>query len=156
MEKKKGRRSKYETIIKPKFNKIKELVEDGATDKEIIDYLGIATSTFYEYMNKYSEFSKLMRTNREENIKKLKDTLFKKAMGFQYEEKEVTTDGDGNARTRTITKTALPSETAILILLKHWDKDKDGVPKWSNDPATLQLKTEELKFKKETFEKDNW
>ena len=156
MEKKKGRRSKYETIIKPKFNKIKELVEDGATDKEIIDYLGIATSTFYEYMNKYSEFSKLMRTSREENIKKLKDTLFKKAMGFQYEEKQVITDSNGNTKESVFTRTALPSETAILILLKHWDKDKDGLPKWSNDPATLQLKTEELKFKKETFEKDNW
>lgn len=153
---KRGRKSKYETLVKPNFGKIKKLVEDGATDKEIIDFIGITSSTFYEYMNKYPEFSELMRTDREKNIEMLKDTLFKKAVGFQYTEYEETKDPDGNVRARKITKTALPSETAILILLKHWDKNQDGKAKWANDPATLELKFEELKMKKEHFEKDDW
>lgn len=122
--------------------------------KEVIAFLGITSSTFYDYMNKYSEFSELMRENRSKQIQELKDTLYKKAIGFQYTEIVETTEG-GCKKVQRYTKTALPSETAILILLKHWDKNKDGSPKWANDPATFELKKQELELKKQQAE-DDW
>lgn len=151
-----GRISKYESYVKSRFDEIRQWVQEGATDKEVIKALGINTSTFYDYMNKYPEFNKLMREGRQERITTLVNTLYKKAIGFQYEEIEETTDENGNTKTKKYTKTSLPSETAILILLKHWDKNPDGTPKWSNDPATFELKKEELKFKKENFENVQW
>lgn len=151
-----ARKSKYETYVKSKFNKISELVRNGATDKEIIEFLGIKKTSFYEYLNKYPEFSELMTENRQEKIKELKNTLYKKAMGFQYTEVEKTVENGIVTKEVTKIKTALPSETAILILLKHWDKEEDGTPKWANDPATLELKKQELEIKKEQAENENW
>lgn len=151
-----GRSSKYETHVKSRFDEIRKWVQEGATDKEVMKALGVTVSTFYDYMHKYPEFAKLMREGRSERITELVNTLYKKAIGFQYEEVEEIVDEDGNVRTRTIRKTSLPSETAALILLKHWDKNEDGSPKWSNDPATFELKKKELELKKENFEISQW
>lgn len=151
-----ARKSKYETYVKSKFGKISELVRNGATDKEIIEFLGIKKTAFYDYLNKYTEFAELMTENRQEKVKELKNTLYKKAMGFQYTEVETTKECGKVMKEVVKLKTALPSETAILILLKHWDKEKDGTPKWANDPATLELKKQELEIKKEQAESDNW
>ena len=151
-----GRKNKYETLVKPKFDEIKKLVDSGATDKEIITFLGINKSTFYDYINQFSDFSDLMRSNRMEKVEILKNTLFKKACGFQYEEKKESINANGENSTEVFTKTCLPSETAMLILLKHWDKNEDGSTKWMNDPATFELKKEELKFRKEKLEEEKW
>lgn len=150
-----ARKSKYETYVKARFKELKELVRNGATDKEVIAFLGITSSTFYDYMNKYSEFSELMRENRAKQIQELKDTLYKKAIGFQYTEIVKTTEG-GCTKVQEYTKTALPSETAILILLKHWDKNKDGSAKWMNDPASWELKNKEYQLKKEQMDNEGW
>ena len=151
-----GRPNKYLTDVRPRFDEIRGWVKEGITDKDIAKLLGINKSTLVDYKNKYPELNELMKTERQKNVEELKKTLYKKAMGFQYTETEVTEDAEGNVKRKTITKTALPSETAILILLKHWDKDEEGKPKWMNDPATFKLKTEELQFKKESFENNNW
>ena len=73
-------------------------------------------------------------------------------MGFSYKEiKE--TQSDKNGRTvETYTKTALPDPACAMILLKHWDKAGG----WTNDPATLELKKQEIELKKKESEKNNW
>lgn len=149
-------KSKYETMVEPRFDDIKRWVEEGATDKEIMSALGIKKTAFYDYMNKHSDFAKVMREGRTSKITELKNTLFKKAIGFQYQESVEEIEPDGTVRKKVYTKTALPSETAMLILLKHWDKNEDGSPKWANDPATLELKKKELELKKENAEYERW
>ena len=149
-------KNKYELYVLPKFNEIKQLVQEGATDKEVMDFLGVKKSAFYEYMSKYPEFMELMRNSRKQRIRELKNSLFKKAMGFQFQEVEEVTDSEGYTKKIVRTKTSPPSETAILILLKHWDRNEDGSPKWMNDPATYLLKLEELKLKRENAEKEDW
>ena len=151
-----GRPNKYFINVKPRFEEIKGWIEEGATDKEIAKMLGINKSTLVDYKNKYSEFSELMKNTRILKITELKNALFKKAMGFQYTETETITDYDGSVKTKKTIKTSPPSETAILILLKHWDKNADGTPKWANDPATLQLKYKEYELKKEQAEDEKW
>lgn len=170
-----GRPSKYETCVKSRFNEIKEWVNLGETEKEIAKRLGINKSTFIEYKNKYPELNDLIKENRKIPVEQIKAAMLKKALGFQYTEKktirqkvelpdELRTILDEYGvdinkierplliKTEEIIKTALPSETAGLILLKHWDKDTE----WTGDPATLKIKKEELKIKKEQAEKDNW
>lgn len=173
---KKGRKNKYDTHVKPRFNEITEWLKSGASEKEIWNNLGIVKSTFYEYKNKYKDFSNLLK-NRESPVEEIKAAMFKRAKGFQYSEKRVITQYidlpeeiicllpeevvKGVKRPKLIkveetTKTALPDVAAGLVLLQHWDKDETGKTKWSRDPAQLEMKKEELEFKKEQAESNNW
>lgn len=165
---KKGAPNKYETRVKPRFNEIEKWCQLGATDKEIWTNLGIAKSTFIDYKNKYSDFSDLIKNNRSKPVVEIKAAMLKRAKGFQYEEKKVTTqkiviDGVDEEKipaqvikTEVMTKYALPDVAAGLVLLQHWDKDEEGKTKWSRDPASLEHKKEELEFKKEQAENNNW
>ncbi len=174
-----GRPNKYETHVKSKFEDIKKWLQLGATEREIAKNLGIAESTFMDYKNKYSEFSEFLKENRKKPVEEIKAAMLKRALGFQYTEKKTVKqraefpdwvkdklealDIDVDKlerpiliRTEEMLKTALPSETAGLILLKHWDKDKNGKAKWTGDPASLEIKKEELEIKKQQAENENW
>lgn len=70
-----------------KWNEIKEkltLVEgwarDGLTDEQISNNLGIATSTFYEYKNKYKEFSESLKKGKEIVDYEVENALLKSAL----------------------------------------------------------------------------
>lgn len=172
MEKKKrGRKSKYETHVKPRFSDIKKWCQRGATDKEIIKLLGIGKTAFYEYLNKYTELTELIEKNRVNPVEEIKASLYKKAIGFTYTETKTTKNEfelDDSLKTalvevgidvNTLTKPkqvkteitvkhALPDVASCLVLLKHWAKDEG----WTNDPQTLALKREEFEQRKKEFE----
>lgn len=164
---KRGAPSKYD-YVKSRFDEIKEWLELGATEKEIWTNLGIHKSTFYDYKARHKEFSDLIKNSRKKPVIAIKKAMMKRAVGFQYEEKKVITqkiviDGvDGDKipakliRTETTTKTALPEVAAGLVLLKHWDKDENGNSIWTTDPASLELKKEELELKKKVAENETW
>lgn len=68
-----GRKSKYETHVKSRFDEIEEWLGLGATEKEIWTNLGIHKSTFYDYKAKNKEFSDIIskgKMNRINIIKK--------------------------------------------------------------------------------------
>lgn len=151
-----GRKSIYEDKIKSKFSEIKKMLEGGATERQIASTLGIAYSTFNKYKASEKEFADLIKgADKSQIINDLRSALLKKALGFKYEEtkKYKTTDEDGNVKTHIeITeKFALPDVAAINLALKNYDSDR-----WSNDPAMLKLKREELDFKKELALKEDW
>ena len=151
-----ARKNKYNEYVKSRFEDIKKWCKRGATDKEIIKMLGIGKTAFYDYQEKYTEFSELIKNNRIDAVEEIKNALFKRATGFQYiETKESkTTDENGvvSVKRESITKTVVPDPASCMILLKHWDKAGE----WTNEPALLKLKKEELKLKKQQAEKDNW
>lgn len=168
MTNKRGRPCKYETDVKSRFNEIKEWLEIGATDKEIAQNLGIHKDTLIEYKKKYSDLNDLIKNGRKTPVIQIKKAMLKRAVGFQYEEKKVTTqkiviDGDDGdkipakvIKTEITTKTALPDPTAGLILLQHWDLGEKGCIKWSRDPANREIKQKELKIKEKALEKESW
>ena len=67
-----ARPTKYDTHVKPYFDKIKAWAERGATQKEIAKALNIAESTFQDYLNKYPELSELLKSK---DMKPLIDDL---------------------------------------------------------------------------------
>lgn len=153
MEKNKGGRpNKYESDVLPRFAEIEEWLKLGATDKEIADNLGIHKSMMCEYKKKYKEFSELIKNGRKKPVQAIKAALFKRATGFKYSEKKLIEDDEGRWRTETYEKYALPDPTSAMMLLRHWDTDIE----WTNDPATLKLKKQELELKKEHLEKEQW
>ena len=145
-----SRKSSYESKVEPRFGEISNWCSIGASDKEIIEMLGISKDSFYSYIKKFPEFSDLLKKARKKPFVEVKAALYKRAVGFQYQESEEIRDNDGNRRVRTVTKTALPDPASCMILLKHWGKAQGEV--WTNDPAMYELKKRELELK----EKENW
>lgn len=147
-----GRPNKYESDVKPRFNEIKEWLQSGATEKEVAENLGVHKSVFCKYKNKYKELNDLCKNARKKPVQEIKAALYKRAIGFNYNETKLTEDSEGNWKKETYTKAALPDPTAAMMLLKHWDKDEE----WTSDPASLKLKKEELELKKKQSESEEW
>ena len=147
-----GRKSKYDSDVKPRFDEIKKWCEFGATDKEIMHNLGISKDAFYKYKKNHTEFNDLIKNSRKSVIYQIKAALFKRAIGFKESVNTTTIDNEGNVTTTTKEQYFAPDPASAMILLKHWARDEG----WTNDPAQLDLKKKELDLKKEQIEKDNW
>lgn len=147
-----GRKGKYETSVKSRFDEIRRWCESGATDKEIIEMLGISTSTFYDYKDKHGEFSELLKSARKVPVREIKAALYRRATGFQYSDvQEIEENGVVVRRIRN-TRTALPDPASAMILLKHWAKDEG----WTNDPQALEVRKQELELKRKQIEEGTW
>ena len=152
---KRGRKSAYDTIIKPRFDDVLKWLRNGATEKQIIQNLGINSDTFYKYKKEMPEFSEHLKKGKESLVEQLRGALIKKALGFEYKEsKRIINFEDGNeiiVHTEEYTKQALPDVAAANLLLKNYDKEN-----WSNDPRNDELKRDEFELKKKLFDKENW
>lgn len=147
---KRGRKSVYDTHIKPRFDEILEWLRNGATEKQIYENLGIGKDAFYTYKREKAEFSELIKKGRESLVVQLRGALVKRAMGFEYKEsKSYTKNEDGKITeyTEEYTRTALPDVAALNLCLKNYDRDN-----WANDPQMLDLKKQELEIKRQNAE----
>lgn len=152
---KRGRKNAYETMIKPRFSDIFDWLQNGATEKQIAENLGVSETTWCKYKAENAEFREFIKKGRESLVLKLRGALVKKAMGFEYTETKKYSkrdpDGQVSQYVEETTKKALPDVAAINLCLKNYDPDN-----WANDPQALQLKREELELRREIADKDNW
>lgn len=158
--KKVGRKDVWESVIKPNLANIERWYKDGSTEKEIIDALGIGKTSFYKYKAEKTELADLEKFSREALVDNIKNAMYQRAIGKEYEETKTyyrKPRGASDNETEFIytekhKKWLPPSETACLILLKHWDKKE----KWTGDPQTLEMK--EKQFRLETMKtiQDKW
>lgn len=150
-----GAKSKYETHVKPHFDKITKMLNDGASEEQVAVSLGISYSSFNNYKVKYEEFAELCRTPRVTLINDLRSALIKKALGMKIERKKtyIRKDADGKeAKYTEIMVDELPPDVAAINLaLKNYDKEG-----WANDPQALELKRQELELRKELAEFKEW
>lgn len=174
-----GRPNKYESHVKPRFAEIAQWLKNGATDKEIAKNLGVNDKVFCKYKNQYNDLRELCKNERMEAVQEIKAALFRRATGFNYSEKKTIIEYEewsddikdalaqmgmdvSNLEKRKLVrvelyeKAALPDPACAMILLKHWDKNEDGTSRWTQDPASLQLKKEELELKKKHLESEVW
>lgn len=89
MANRRGRKSKYETNVKPRLLEIAAWCRDGLTDKEIAEKLGISQDSFYVYKNEHTEFSDTLKETKEIADIKVENSLNKNANGYDYEEQTV-------------------------------------------------------------------
>ena len=148
----KGRRSKYESDVVPRFDQIRSLLEIGASEKEVAKSIGIAYSTWNDYKNKHSDFSELITKSRKIPVVEIKAALFRRACGYYTEEVTNVKRSNGSWTKKTVTKHIPPDPASAMILLKHWDKEAG----WTNDPQGLEIRKKELELKREIAERDNW
>lgn len=153
-----GRKSSYETVILPNMERIKELIADGYSEKDVADKIGVSYSTWKKYKKQISDFTAVVLTAREKDIKELEKSMYMRAIGFTktikkaMKLKTVTYDNSGKKKKEEEKIEYYeeeiyipPSESAGAFLLKNWAKDS-----YSNNPAELEQKKEEFEHKKNT------
>lgn len=152
--KKRGRKSLYEKKILLNKKNIKSMFEQGATERQVIKWLGISADTFYRWKKQYPEFSDICKEGKQELISKLRGKLVERALGGSYTEERTTTkivDGKEQKETIKITKMVLPDVAALNLCLKNYDKEN-----WANDPQMLDIKKEENEIRRKKAEADDW
>lgn len=150
-----GRKSKYDTDIKPHLKEIETAVKNGATIKEIAAAFNIAESTIYKYKAEKKEFSAAFARGRASICIEIRGALLKKALGFTYEEEKRIGRKDGNGENIVVVekykKYCPPSETAAAMLLRNYDEN------WiDKDNTTTQLKQQEFELRKAIADSNNF
>lgn len=171
---KRGRKSKYETHIKPNLQLIQEMART-MTEKQIAESLGVSyTGAWSLYKQQYPELAESLKKGRQNLVAELRSALIKKAKGYEYTETKETTERVkwpdelydmmidagftpqqiGQARlvkTEVAHKKTTPDVAAINLALKNYDKEN-----WANDPQALELKKKELELRERQVENNEW
>ncbi|MFS0904140.1 hypothetical protein AB3N02_13885 [Priestia aryabhattai] len=126
---------------------------DGLIDEQIAGNMGISTSTFYEWKNKYSEFSDTLKKGKEVIDRQVESALLKRAMGYAFE--EITEESIYNEKkqqyemkvTKRVTKQLAPDTTAQIFWLKNrkpaeW-RDKQDINMTGDLEINITLKDDE-------------
>ena len=170
---KRGRKSKYETHVKPFFPKILEMCQT-MTEAQIAEHLGVGHSAFSEYKNKYPELTEILKKGRQNLVAELRSALIKKAKGYEYVETKTVTEHvkvpedmkeiliNAGFRKEDLEKIVLsktevahkqmsPDVAALNLALKNYDKEN-----WANDPQMLDIRKQELKLRERQIENNEW
>lgn len=132
-----------EWLEQDKLTLLEGWARDGLTDEQIAHNMGIATSTFYDWKNKYSEFSKSLKKNKEIVDIEVENALLKRALGYNYD--EITYEN--GIETKRVTKQVAPDTTAQIFWLKNRRKMQ-----W-RDKVEVETNTDELNKVKELLSK---
>lgn len=105
------------------------LAIDGLIDVEIAKRMGIAKSTLNKWKREHPEFMDSLKATKEIADSKVKESLYRRAIGYTCKEKKVIVELDNNgnqkpARIETTEKEVLPDTTAQIFWLKNRDPEK--------------------------------
>lgn len=160
-KKKAGRKKKYETHVLPFFDKIDEMLNKGASEKQCAEALGISYPAWNNYKKDYPAFGELCSKPRTKLIEELRSALVKRALGFEYEEKEqyikqeidpISKQPTGSKfmHTKIVTKYQPPDCTAIFGALNIYDDE------YVKDKKNYELKQQELELRRMQAEIKDW
>lgn len=118
-------KGKYERWLAPEGLALLEgWARDGLTDEEIARNCGCAASTLYDWKAKYPEFSEALKKGKEVADYEVENALFKRAVGYDFQEKRIE-DSDKDGRKEVyITKHVPGDVTAQIFWLKNRRPDK--------------------------------
>lgn len=142
-------RSKWPRI-QDKLLLVEKWARDGLTEEQICKNLGISKNTMNRYKNEHSDFLNAIKKGKEIAITELENALFKKALGYEYEEVKTYIKLDDGKEVRYTEKTRKhipPDVAACSILLKNKDHGN-----WSDNPMKLDLEREFLELRKKIEE----
>lgn len=77
-----GRPAEYKEWLKPKrLQKIRDAVAKGYTNKQVAKMIGIHDSTWYDWKNRYTEFSDIYKEGQKDSVEVIANALFNNAIG---------------------------------------------------------------------------
>lgn len=118
-----GRNNKYNSHVKPRLETIRAWRRRGLTDKEICENLGVGISNFSRYKNQHGELKEVLKYGKAEADAQVESALFKRAMGYEYEEVRTyignTGAGKGKAKVEKTMRQVEPNVAAQIFYLKN-------------------------------------
>lgn len=137
----KGRKNKYQTHVEPRLKDIEHWCRDGLIEEVICKRLGVSVRSFNEYKSKFPQLSQSLKRGKEEADYAVEDALFKRALGYEFEEKTYETQvfvkktetAEGSIieepfteeiLTKRVIKQVSPDTTAAIFWLKNRRPDK--------------------------------
>jgi len=130
-------------ICEENLLRLEAWARDGLTDEDIANNIGIVKSTFYEWKNKHRDFSNALKKGKEVADIIVENALYKRAIGYDYEEVKTITSADGVVMQKTITKKHVPADiTAQIFWLKNRKPNiwRDKLDVESDEETKEQLK----------------
>lgn len=121
-----GRKKRYtKKDIEVLLPTIEEWGREGLIDSEIARRMGISLSTLYNYKNEYPILAEALNRAKAEADFVIKESLYKKAKGFFYEEIEEILNDEGEVlRTKRIRKYSPPDTKAAQMWLQNREPDE--------------------------------
>ena len=155
---KKGRKSLYPQLVKPRLAWINEQIRNGVTEKAIAEALGITEQTLANYKNRYPELAKALTEGKGAAVlQKLINSGVEAACG-QWVEEETTVilldkNGEPSKRQKTITKKYIPPNPSLnQYYTKIYGKEEG----FTGDPLALEFKKAKLDFDKAVQSTKDW
>lgn len=100
----------------------------GATDVDLAEFFDVAKSTINLWKKKHPEFSDSIKKGKTVADAEVAESLYKRAIGIEYTEKKVSTDG--KKEKKEVTKKFIPPDAASAIF---WLKNRQP-SKWRDKP----------------------
>lgn len=108
--------------------RIESWASDGLTNEDIAHNMGITRQTLNNWCKKYTSIFDALKKGREPVVRRLENSLIKKAQGFEYEEitTEMWVDDNGKKRQKVSKhkKYSAPDTSALIFLLKNYKPNK--------------------------------
>ena len=121
-QKRRGPGKYHDWITEDGLKKLEAWARDGLTDEQIAKNIGIIPNTLYTWQNKYKEVKEALKRGKEVVDIEVENALLKRALGYEYEEEEITqqvVDGRETVRRKIIKKKMAPDTTAQIFWLKN-------------------------------------
>ena len=112
--------AKYnEWITEEGLLKIEGWARDGLTDKQIAENIGVAYSTFRDWIKRFPALSAPLKKGKEVVDRQVENALLKRALGYEYVETTKELTDLGLTVTKQVTKQVAPDTTAQIFWLKN-------------------------------------
>ena len=102
---------------------------DGLTDEELSKKMGIASSTFYDWKEKFPEISDAIKKGKEVIDYEVEQSLLKRALGYTVTETRKEVDANGKKKVIVTEKHIEPDTVAQIFWLRNRKPHK-----WRNNP----------------------
>lgn len=118
-------KSKYnDWLEKEKLILIEGWARDGLTEEQIAHNMGIRRQTLFKWKNEYSDIGDALKKGKEVADYEVENALFKRALGYDYEEIISEKTSDGKTHIKKVKRHVPPDTTAMIYWLKNRRPDK--------------------------------
>jgi hypothetical protein len=124
---KKAQMTKYTVDIAEKAYKLSLL---GMTDKEMIEFFGIAEQTWYNWQNRFPSLREAIQKGKIEADSNVAYANYKRAIGYEYEEEVAHVIDEKVVKTK-LQKHMAPNPTAFIFWLKNRTGRKSNLQEFS-------------------------
>jgi hypothetical protein len=132
-----GRKSRYKTHVEQRLQEIEQWCAEGFIETEICKKLGVSVASFAVYKNKYPELTESITKGRQISDFEVVKCLYKKCLGYEYEEVKATLE-EGSKNKKRVEKTTkhIPPDT---MAIRFWLMNR--MPKSWRDKQHIEQNT---------------